>query len=58
MIGFEDDLMGKVNIKFDDLWQHLASQTQTEIKCERISELITPNLHRAPQRTSKWNLII
>ena len=48
----------KASIKFDDLWQHLASQTQTERECERICGSITPDLLRPPQRTSKWNLII
>jgi len=37
MIGLEDDLMGKASVKSDDLWQHLASQMQTERKCEQIS---------------------
>ena len=31
------DPMCKASIQFDDLWQHLASQTQTERKCEQIS---------------------
>ena len=50
--------MCKARINLDDLWQHLASHTQTETKGERISASITPDLLRAPQRTSKWNLII
>jgi len=41
--------MCKVSIRFDDLWKHLSSGTETN--CEGIFTLIIPKLLRGPQRT-------
>ena len=30
----EDELLCKANIRFDDLWKHLVSDSQKEVKCE------------------------
>jgi len=47
----KEELMCKVSIRFDDLWKHLSSGTETS--CEGIFTLIIPNLLRGPQRNSR-----
>ena len=54
----EEDPMGKASIKFNDLGKHLDSEIRIETKGERVSASITSHLLRAPQKTSRWNLII
>ena len=39
---FKDDPPCKVNVKFDDLWDHLVSETQEGTKCRLISDSIIP----------------
>ena len=49
----EDEFLCKVNIKFDDLWKHLVSESQKTKKCEFIFALIASDILRAPQPTSR-----
>jgi len=44
----QDDLLCQANIKFDDLWDHLASEAQQETNCELIFVSIISHLLRAP----------
>jgi len=44
----KDDLLCQANIKFDDLWDHLASKAQQETNCELIFVSIISHLLRAP----------
>ena len=51
----EGDLLCQVNIKFDDLWRHLVSESQKESKCELIFVSIASNGLRIPQQISRQN---
>ena len=42
----EDKFLCKANIKFDDLWKHLASESQKTTRCELIFALIASNILR------------
>jgi len=51
----EGDLVCQVNIKFDDLWRHLVSESQKETKCKLIFVSIASNGLRIPQQISRQN---
>ena len=51
----KDDILCSASIKFDDLWDHLASEAQQETNCELIFVSIISHLLRAPQQTCRWN---
>ena len=44
----QDDRLCQANIKFDDLWDHLASEAQQETNCELIFVMIISHILRAP----------
>ena len=46
-------LLCRVNIKFDDLWKHLVSESQKTIKCELVFAPIASDILTAPQPTSR-----
>ena len=48
---WQDKLLCKVSIWFDDLWKHLVSESQKEAKCELVFTLIALNILRVPQQT-------
>jgi len=50
-----DDPLCRVSIKFNDLWDHLVSQTQEGTKCRLIFVSIALSLLRVIQQISKWN---
>jgi len=49
----EDELLCKASIRFDNLWKHLVSDSQKEVKCEWVFALITFSTLRVPQQTSR-----
>ena len=49
-----DKFLCKANIKFDDLWKHLALESQKTTRWELIFALIASNILSAPQPTSRW----
>ena len=50
-----DDPLCRVSIKFNDLWDHLVSETQKGTKCRLIFVSIALSLLRILQQISKWN---
>jgi len=53
-----DDPPCRVSIKFNDLWNHLVSQTQEGTKCTLIFVSIALGLLRINQQISKWNSLM
>jgi len=54
----EGDLLGRANIKFNDLWRHLVSESQKETKCELIFASVASDMLRILQKTLQWNLLM
>jgi len=54
----EGNLLCQVSIKFDDLWRHLVSESQNEMKCKLIFVSITSGGLMIPQQTSRQNLFL
>jgi len=52
---FKDDPPCKGRVKFNDLWDHLVSETQKGTKCELISVSTVPNLLRILQQILRLN---
>jgi len=44
----QSDLLCQADIKFDDLWDHLASQAQQDTNCEPMFGSIISHLLRIP----------
>jgi len=54
----QDNLLCKVSVKFNDLWEHLVSEAQQETSCELIFASFISHLLRVPQRTSRRSSLI
>jgi len=50
---FKDDPPCKVSVKFDDLWDHLVSETQEGTTCRLIFDSIAPFFLRILQQISR-----
>jgi len=51
----KDDPLCKISVKFDDLWDHLVSETQEGTNCRLIFASFASNLLRILQQISRWN---
>jgi len=51
----KDDPVCKVSIKYEDLWDHLVSETQEGTKCRLIFASIASSLLRILEQITKWN---